>query len=937
MSDKVNDAMIADIDTQIKRYVSSTFNNFNKTTRLPLEEQRQKIKYLIEKCIETYSFMYDFDKDDIEYLNNYFAPTIEDYLFCSTIKDPTCYKAVDWKPWLTQIKIENTKWEYSQRYERYLLVDKGWNVNSIDSINKCTNEILGHCGDPTQKEPFEIKGLVIGDVQSGKTANYTSLINKAIDVGYKIIIVMTGTTNDLRSQTQKRLDKEVKGFKSDLNVDNDNLGDYSGYGVAKYGEKISKEVSLLTDASENGDLKRRAGSFDVTESGPVFLAVIKKNISSLKQVIELFKKSSAYRASQDKKMPFPVLMIDDEADLASINTRKASDLQESTSTNRLIRTILFKTCRKFSYVGYTATPFANVFIDSRHELKGEEDSDDIFPKDFIICLPTPPNYSGVGDYFGINEDSFTDDSNVKTDLLTVVEDDDIELFNKFAESDVDANSNFVPESLRKAIKCFLISSGIKVSRGFTDNFTMLINVNVRVKFNSTLRDNVKHVFERMCVEFKNNPDKRLEFKEYWENEMLPVSKERNPKYNDCWDGENGIESGILQIIKWKTSDSVKLIVSKKGAQGDDLDYSQNKHNVFVCVGGQKLSRGLTLEGLSVSYYGRNAGAIDSLMQMGRWFGYRKGWIDLCRVFTSKKIASDFVEAAIVTENLKDQIEKLSKLENATPNTFGLYVKQANNLLPTSRSKLRHASEEKIGFSASLGQTIEFNLDDNQSNLSLVEKFINNPIVSNNRVIKENDNNLIFKHIDAKKVLELLGSSKFPSSTVNNWIGYIKKCNKVGELIDWTVVVSSNISGNKTPSTRILKLGDFEIVKPTRSLRIFGLEGSTAKIRAITNPSDYVSAFNKGEEPVSGKYNFANDENLNKFYTPDKGIIVIYVFDLLKKQKQEPVEAGKSIVGYGIWFPKSNHFFDTYVYANCVEQERLRGQANAVKGDNEDVK
>ncbi|MDD5885455.1 MAG: Z1 domain-containing protein [Erysipelotrichaceae bacterium] len=932
---EVEDKIPEEIYDDIRKQLSIMRNRFKTKFRdKSLAEQRQSLKNYLRGLLVTNELPDELiDTEELKSI-------IEDFLFYQVERPKDVY-AQDWVPWLTKSRKASISWKYSDRYFKYLIGVKKWKEKAASTIDVSTDDILNHCGDPKSDHDFEIKGLVIGDIQSGKTANYTALINKAVDAGYKIIIVLTGTTNDLRSQTQKRLDKEAVGFKTDFNDDEtgDQADDLSnGYGVGQI--DVLDRLQVLTNASIDGDLKKNIGLYQIGPDSSCFLAVIKKNKSSLNAIINFLKKCQASQMDPDKKMPYPVLMIDDEADLASVNTSKTQEIDESTGTNRLIRTILFKTCRKFTYVGYTATPFANVFIKPHDKNLAEGDIDDIFPDDFIITLPTPEDYCGPFQYFGIDKNTQDDDSQIRTDLLVPVSEEDMKSFCGYQDPDLPPGQQectLIPDSLRTAVMCFLISTGVKISRGIIENYTMLVNVNVRVKFNETLRDEVRQIFEYACKSFNNDAETRANFKAYWEQNMKPISEARLAEvgipFTDHWDGPDGIEESIRKAIKLKKADTVKLIVGTSSA--DVLDYSKSKQGIFVCVGGQKLSRGLTLEGLSVSYYGRNAHALDTLLQMGRWFGYRKGWLDLCRVFTTPKIAEDYIDAAITTEGFKRQIAIMHE-NHATPRTFGLKVLIANEKLkPTSPTKSRFALKVKVSFSASLSQLLDFRKSATFSNLALVKRFIHEHEASYKP--RANFNRPVFRNIGVDKILPFLKSFSCPSSAIPAWIEYIKRCNQVGELLNWTVIISSNDTDpTKIPPEKTEDIDGHIIGKPDRTIRIQGESSDLMQLRALTSPKDYIGFFPDGVTPDENGYDPENDDVIKRYYTPDNCIMVIYVIDIHKRKEQGDTgkfgkvitDGGQSAVGLGIWFPKSNLFKPEYSYANPVEVERIyNGESN----------
>ncbi len=903
--------VLDDLAADLSRYRAS---NLSVLKALSISEQRALLSERARKWLslepETAALV---SVDDEGVQNIVFDNTVS-----KIVKAPNIVYAATWKPWLEN-RRNTIDWSYSKRYFDYLAFDKHWANDSIESIKKASDEILDHCGDPFSRDNVFVKGLVVGDIQSGKTASYTALINKAIDAGFKVVIVFTGTTKELRAQTQKRLDYEVMG----LTRPNANRP-FEKVGVGKY--DVEAKVDCLTNANIDGELKTPRGTYTISDNSLAYLAVIKKTPKVLEAVIKFIQSSVTCMNDPDNKLPYPVLIIDDEADLASINTKGTERLNEASGTNKLIRTILCKACRNVTYVGYTATPFANVFVKPYSEVSAE-DADDIFPDDFIVTLPTPPGYSGVKDFFGITKDTQFDDSCLRKDLLAEISESDRAGFKKYQAAGVasrDQVNLFFPDSLRKAMMCFLIGVGVKISRGIRENCTMLVNVDVRTIYNQSLRENVRDNFESICNQFLTLPEAREDFKNYWENKMRNVSlirfKEQGKELKDTWEG---IERGIEEAISWKTYDSVKLITSAKGS--DLLDYSATNHGLYVVVGGPKLSRGLTLEGLSVSYYGRNTHAFDTLLQMGRWFGYRRGWIDICRVFTTKRIANNFIEAAISLESFKDQVDKMKK-QQSTPRDFGLQVLTYTSMMPTSPVKMRDAVKQKISFSGSLTQVLDYKYSDKVHNSDLVEKFLqeNGPAFQ-----KRSGPNYVIENVDVAKILRFLRSYKSPSATVGLWINYIEKLSSAsGELHNWTVVLSSKIIKGESDIYLDDGFGDrCYIKKASRAVRLDGRTDNGFSLRVLTRPTDFLDFFSEEDLKNLPKnldsYVFDDPFVIQRF-TSDCALLGIYFFD--PKERDEDggaiIERGSSSVGLGIWFPVSKGSDTEYRYINEVLRKSL---------------
>ena len=816
-------------------------------------------------------------------------------------------------PWLDENR-SSIRWQYNNRYEDYLMSFKRWDVPSIRSIGITTDQILDHCGNPLSNNNFGVKGLVIGDIQSGKTANYTGLINKAIDAGYKFIIVLAGLTKDLRSQTQKRLDLEVLGFET-----KDNLQRGDIIGVGKVDSKVEKTIFCLTGSDMEGDIKRFTQTYKF-DGNMVFLAIVKKNTAVLKKLIEFIQLNPAVKSEEDNKLHFPALIIDDEADQASINTKKTDVMAEATATNRLIRKLL-NCLSKYSYVGYTATPFANIFISPYDDPKYTQEDKDIFPENFIICLPTPPNYCGVNQYFGARTldsegiDAFT------VDLFREITIDDLKT--TFGTDDgktkKDTEVISIPDSLNEAIMHFLIASGIKISRGIIEHNSMLIHISSNVCPNKQLKDFVEMALDNLTRGFKFNKKVKLDFKHYWENNIKPISQVRLGKdYCDKW---NKIEEGIIEALRMITrTDTVKVIV---GDSEDIIDYDSSKSGMHIIIGGSKLSRGLTLNGLIVSYYARRTKAYDTLLQMGRWFGYRDGWLDLCRVYTDRNTFNDFVNTAEAVEDFKKDIEYMNK-RKYTPRQFGLKVRTSPGLLPTSATKMRSAKRTPLSFSGQLQQTISFDLNQKENNRLITANLIaelGKPTIR--------DHKLIYKNIDSKIVLKYLDEYQECKDkgriSIRYWYEYIQKLNNTEELTKWTIVIHSlSNQKRKQNDSNIDSISNYEIIKPVRITRDIEEKGQKLNIKVLTNPLDFFEFYDddtiKNAMVAKNKGNYSPEESLiQSTFTKEYGLLTIYIFDIAQRKlksidllsgkrqfdKGDILPGANGVVGLGIWFSESS--------------------------------
>jgi len=898
------------------------------------EKLINKIRVYLDGCIKSGLFP-DFEKMTIErkkevlgkeiaryfevkneIINDqYFAeilPLISEY--CIVIQKPIVFKKKEYLPWIEKER-ENINWYFSKRYSEYLLTKKEWPVITLRSMEQYTDMMLDHCGNPRETGFFSYKGLVMGDIQSGKTANYTFLINKSFDAGYKLVIVLAGITNDLRSQTQKRLDSEVLGYKTQADM---TRGKAIGVGEISFLEKW--QIGAFTYSDENGDLRKVMNS--VPLGSIPMIAVIKKNKSVLENMISFIDENPIVRQN-DGKLNIPVLVIDDEVDQASVNTRNTRDIDEASTINQLIRQMIGRFVR-YSYVGYTATPFANVFISPYSESDPEEKKD-IFPEDFIFLLPTPNEYSGIRDYFGLGNE----ENDVLLDLYEEISPSEMGLMFGNAEGKTNARStaNVLPQSLEKAIIHFFVASAVKLSRGLWTNCSMLVNVTSNVLPMITLKPLIEDFCFSLARDYRYGAETKKALKKYWQENVCQVSKTRlGEQYNDNWENIEPFVKTAFELFK---RDNIKVL---SGSTDDAIDYTGDP-SLFIIIGGAKLSRGLTLEGLIVSYYFRRVRTFDTLMQMGRWFGYRKGWLDLARVWTTKKILRDFLIVAEALETFKNEISSMNKLQ-LTPADFGLKVRTSPFLVPTSANKMYFAKKQRVGFSGSLQQTINFDLSKKLINLEATKVFLSSlPVAPVKR-----QSSMVFENIGGQRIIDYLYSYKEPSGigqiSVKTWRDYIEKAMKFGELLEWTVILHS-----LKDSISNIQINSWTINKPLRTKRVFFSENDDiVSIKVLTNPSDFLG-FYTDDNPIRSKIKAfdSNNELIRTSFTCIHGLMSIYVFDLYEKATASVTEHlaknGSSLVGLGLWFSTSESMPDPTVeyYVNEVYQREFE---NALREDNE---
>ena len=655
----------------------------------------------------------------------------------------------DHVPWLRTWRLANPGADnfYWRRYRKFL--DKKLGGGVVQKFDTTTDSIVDLFGNPTLTAPFQRRGLVIGDVQSGKTSTYIGLCTKAADVGYRLIILLTGTIEILRRQSQKRLDEGFVGKKTSRDTITQGGSRAELLGVGLIDPQKFPQFLTTRDLDFSRNLATQAGIQLEANSIPTLL-VTKKNSNNLENIVNWV----TTLVPNNGKLDSPLLVIDDESDNASVNYL---DDNAPTGINAKIRKLLSK-FNHATYVGVTATPFANVFIkhDSVHEMLG----DDLFPRDFIYALSSPSNYSGVRELFTPTE---TDLGNHQHLRFEDNENADAWLPLKHK---VDYKIDGLPESLCEAVLFFLLSTAIRDIRdrdlqiSETEwNRSMLVNVTRFTGIQSDIRSHIEKFLNSVKSDIQ-----AYSLTRQFEN------TDCGPKLKRLFDqlSKHHVEiHSTLLMPDWNTVkktihssiEPIQTIEVNQRSGVSQLDFSGGKR--LIVVGGNSLSRGITLEGLNVTYFHRKPGAKDTLMQMGRWFGYRDGYLDLCRIYMTNEARADFFDASETLDDLQSEIERMS-LIGLTPKDFGLRVLHHPGALTiAARNKMRSVGQHTVRLSVS-GQHIEtarLPIQHNESNLNATEIFVRNlgaPSVENTT----QSGPLIWNSVPRESIADFLKNFKF---------------------------------------------------------------------------------------------------------------------------------------------------------------------------------
>lgn len=696
------------------------------------------------------------------------------------------------EPWLKAFKAAQlSKWSFWARYKKYLAEKKSFAPSVISHLDELTDKVLDKLFNPQQEDIIiSKKGLVVGQVQSGKTANYTGLVCKAADAGFNLIIVLAGIHNNLRSQTQTRLDEGFLGFDTQ-NTRAFTLNQTIKMGVGRIPGFDDAIAHSYTTSLDTGDFTKRAANtagFNFYVPQPIVL-VVKKNSSVLKNLRDWLKTHTTAGKISVKSM----LLIDDEADNASVNTNKAD--KDPTRINGYIRDILGQFNRS-AYVGYTATPFANIFIPL--------DESDLFPRDFIINLPAPNNYIGPEKVFGTS--AIPDENDDLLPIVNTVDDSDYFVPPKHRKDDDMPSIYDMPESLKTAIKCFIITCAIRAARGQEKKHnSMLIHITRFQSWQNHIKDIVEQQFRYYKSEIEaNDPTIMEEFRRIFEEDnadyksYTTITEEILSSKSYC-----NIDSQIKQHT-WEEIQSFLYpavqkieVKSINGSSGDSLTYYENEKNGIsvIAIGGDKLSRGLTLEGLSVSYFLRASKMYDTLMQMGRWFGYRPGYVDLCRLFTSTELNEWYRHITLASEELREEFKYLAE-SGGTPENYALKVRShPGQLQITSVTKMRYTKELKVSWAGRLIETYQLlrGKGDKRINLVATDDFLCK--LGKGKAI---DKNHLWANVPAETICDFLMQFKLPKSLtkvpLDRICEYITTLNGVGELTSWSVALMSKGDG-----------------------------------------------------------------------------------------------------------------------------------------------
>lgn len=733
-------------------------------------------------------------------------------------------------------RIEEHDWAIWRAHEFYLSSKRS--VDVVQSIASESESILRRLPDP-HRSTFTGKGLVVGYVQSGKTANFTAVAARAVDAGYRLVIVLSGIHNNLRAQTQRRLDRELTGRLEE-----------GEEGIVR--PSLERDWYPLTERGDY-DFRGQHGQTILGHGVPI-LAVIKKNCSVLKELLAWLES-----ANPDALASCPTLIIDDEADQASVNTgqdrgeQEPEDPDDETSpsrTNELIRKIInLDDLKRVAYLAYTATPFANILIDPESE--DREAGQDLYPSDFIWQLPRPNEYTGTRELFGAIEHE-------SRDVVRFIPDEDLPSLRPPRSRERASWHPEISQTIIDAIDEYLLAGAVRMhpdTGQANKHHTMLVHTSHYTDCQERLATCIREYVTGLHGDLQYGDGLIDRLRATWEHH-----------YRHSLDGDRdlGFED-VIPYIRELMAREIPIL-ELNSASDHVLDFEGDPIKA-ICIGGNRLSRGLTLEGLTVSVFLRPTGMADTLLQMARWYGFRIGYEDLIRIYTTPEIANWFSELALVEDDLRAEIDRLRR-SNLTPSEQGICLRAHSALRLTSQSKSQNAITQRSGWSGTHPQNIVLPLDAPdclRADYTKTETFLSGlQLIGNHSGLTASS-----RGSDVVAYLRSLADTgetrTFDLESICNWI---ERQLALGRLSNWTI----HVPGNARSTAPTIDLAGSELRLVTRSR----LRGSNS-IGVLIDPKHEATDLDRPAEDFKEGSSY-NTNRMRQERPMEQGLLMIYLID-----------------------------------------------------------
>jgi len=744
---------------------------------------------------------------------------------------------------------------------------------TIEAVDRESTAILDLLDNPS-KERFATRGLVVGYVQSGKTGSMAAVLAKAAGTPFKFFVVLSSMTDSLRNQTQKRLDADILDMAR----------------PGRWHPQTRVDQRRADGVLEKGDFTSPPGGSLQLHGQTRHLAVMKKNPGVLRRFLLALRSTPRTLREQT-----PFLIIDDECDQASVNSSAVDNAV--TVTNDLIRQIL-RELPKAAYVGYTATPYANVLINTSSE-------DDLYPRDFIHPLAKAKGYFGAEELFGRaaleGDASRLEEEGVS--MIRLVPPEEAPYLRPAGKA---TPFDFkVSESLERAIWHFLLCIAAKDVRGLgSGHASMLVHTSMLTSVHERARRAIAPYMEQLRVRLEQADAVLMDkLKALWESEQKDVPPERFGHVSIGFDTLGPRLAGCAASVEIKVENWVSE---------DRIDYDVPGRRYLV-IGGNVLARGLTLEGLMVSFFMRTSSQYDTLMQMGRWFGYRTGYEDLPRIWMEEGIQDAFFQLATVEEEIRRDMSYYSRY-NVTPGQFAVRIRKIPGLLITNRNRLRHVVRAEVGYAGRHLQTIRFFRDD--------ENWLSENWRAADRLVRRSEavyaNRPVFR-AGMETVLAFLAEYKVHPDNSGLDTGllseYLRKTQD-GSLNEWKVVVVT--TGDGRPSD--VPLGSLGPVRcNVRSAMKGG--GDDVSIKALMSKRDLL--LDLDPVPVVGGDPTWDELKAKRDGAPP--LLLLYPIDRHSTPQshstdREELRAVHDVLGIGVVLPGDPHRSHDYVTTNLTPIE-----------------
>ena len=783
------------------------------------------------------------------------------------------------------VTLENIR-EISSIYKSALLRcnDEVWPVlednlvdwlspEAIKTIDRESGEILNLIVG-SEMDKVKRKGLVVGYVQSGKTTNYSAVIAKAIDEDYQFIIVLAGMHNTLREQTQKRME------------------DYIGTAY----REMNQHIQLLT--SRGSDIDKGVSWSSETTS----LAVVKKQSDRLQALLDLMEKAKSEGELDDVK----VLMIDDESDQATPNT--AEQCEEYSTINKLIRQI-WDQVQQGSYVAYTATPFANVLMHPNEEERSHDSVEldnlgelsnrrferypGLYPSDFVYALDCPKGYIGVPHFFGGGQERNAL-GEVAIDAVRYVEEEEAKILRALAQNEEQTGKkhNWEVPGLQDALHWFMIATALRRLRvNKKQHSSMMIHLSHKMDNHFEAHQFIEEYVSSLKQDYEK-PEKYEAMRDLYERE---VNRMRGINPNRVYPKWDELKINVVDVIN-----DVKFIVKNSSTknQKEELVYKEGKPATYIVIGGNALSRGLTLEGLVSSYYIRESKNYDSLLQMGRWFGFRPGYEDLIRLWTTEDIQEDYRYLAGIEDEIREEIRKIDD-----PSVVAVKIRDSRKKLNvTSPNKMLNAAPDSINHDSKTYQVTVFEEQKDEilsNNIQALESLISS-IGSTQKALRENNNgSYLFEGVPADTIINYLKNYEVLPSNPGIDSDSLVKWIAENVTQNWNVVIYSNIRENKHAEV----FAGYKIRMAERSAVVEKSTRNIADIGDLVNSRTYQLDLRILD--YLGRIEFSKEGGYNRSLYGDFPLLAIYVLNP-KSEATTPdrrnLDAKMPVVLHAIVFP-----------------------------------